>query len=155
MNATQQASAFGERLPTELEISNAETLRQIVASQVKDDGDTIINVSNEQGEALPVTLSPALAHSFLEVLRVISSGRGFQLIPLDSQLTTQQAADLLNVSRPHLIKVLERGDIPFERVGRHRRIKASELLKYKEKRDDKRASALADMAEFDGKHGLL
>lgn len=155
MNATLPALAFDERLPTELESTNAETLRQIVASQIKEDGETVINIANENGETQPITLSPALARSFLDVLRLVSSGRGFQLIPLDTQLTTQQAADLLNVSRPHLIKVLERDNIPFEKVGRHRRIKASDLLAYKEKRDAKRDAALADMAEFDGASGLL
>lgn len=155
MNAAFPASAFDERLPTELESTNAETLRQIVASQIKEDGDTVIKIANEDGETLPVTLSPALAQSFLEVLRLVSSGRGFQLIPLDSQLTTQQAADLLNVSRPHLIKVLERGDIPFDHVGRHRRVKASHLMEYKEERDAKRAAALDDMIAFDGENDLL
>lgn len=155
MDAAFPASAFDERLPTELESTNAETLRQIVASQIKEDGDTVIKIANEDGETLPVTLSPALAQSFLEVLRLVSSGRGFQLIPLDSQLTTQQAADLLNVSRPHLIKVLERGDIPFDHVGRHRRVKASDLMEYKEERDAKRAAALDDMIAFDGENDLL
>lgn len=155
MNATLHASAFDERLPTELESTNAEALRQIVASQIKEDGETVINIADEKGKTQPITLSPALAQSFLEVLRLVSSGRGFQLIPLDSQLTTQEAADLLNVSRPYLIKLLERNDIAFERVGRHRRIKASDLIKYKENRDENRANALADLAKFDGEHGLL
>ncbi len=155
MNAALHASAFDERLPTEVESSNAEALRQIVASQFKEDGETVINIADEKGKTQPITLSPALAQSFLEVLRLVSSGRGFQLIPLDSQLTTQQAADILNVSRPHLIKLLERHDIAYERVGRHRRIKASDLMAYKEKRDAKRAVALEDLAQFDGEHGLL
>lgn len=155
MNAAMDASAFDERLPSELERTNAETLRQIVASQIQEDGDTIINISDNDGEVIPVTLSPALTQSFLELLRLVSSGRGFSLLPLDSQLTTQQAADLLNVSRPHLIKLLETENIDYERIGRHRRIKASELIAYKEKRDQKRADALTDLAQFDGANSLL
>lgn len=155
MNAALHASNFDERLPTELESTNAEALRQIVASQIKEDGETVINIATEEGNTQPITLSPALAQSFLEVLRLVSSGRGFHLIPLDSQLTTQQAADILNVSRPHLIKLLERKDIAYERVGRHRRIKASDLMVYKENRDAQRAAALADLAVFDGEYGLL
>lgn len=154
MNAASPAPAFDERLPTELESTNAATLLQIVASQLQEGGETVINIANAQGQTQPVTLSPALAQSLLEVLRLISSGRGFQLIPLDSQLTTQQAADLLNVSRPHLIKLLERDDIAFTKVGRHRRIKAGDLLAYKEARDAKRRAALEDMAQFDGAHSL-
>jgi excisionase family DNA binding protein len=155
MSAASPASAFDERLPTKLESTNAEMLRQIIASQIKENDDTIINVANVEGKTRPITLSPALTHSFLEVLRLISSGKGFQLIPLDSQLTTQQAADLLNISRPHLIKILERGDVPFGTVGRHRRIKASDLFAYKDKRDSERDTALADLAEFDGENSIL
>jgi len=155
MNAASFASAFDERLPSQLESTNAETLRQILASQIQQDGDTVINVTTESGETRPVVLSPALANSFLELLRLVSSGRGFQLIPLDSRLTSQQAADLLNVSRPHLIKLLERDDIPFEHVGRHRRVLASDLLAYKEKRDAARTKALDDLAQFDGENSLL
>lgn len=157
MNATPHVSAFDERLPTELEVTNAETLRQIVASQIKEDSDTVIHIADDEGKSQPVTLSPALARSFLEVLRLVAMGRGFQLIPLDSQLTTQQAADLLNVSRPYLIKLLERDDIELKctKVGRHRRIKASDLLAYKDKRDADRAKHLSDLAEFDGEHDLL
>jgi len=154
MNATSLASAFDERLPTNLEISNAETLRQIVASQFNEDGETVIHIADDKGKTQPITLSPALAHSFLEVLRLVAMGRGFRLIPMDSQLTTQQAADILNVSRPHLIKLLEREDIGFDKVGRHRRIKACDLLAYKDKRDAERAKHLSDLAEFDGAHGL-
>lgn len=155
MNAVSPLTAFDERLPTELESTNAEALRQIVASQFKEDGETTINIANEDGKSLPITLSPALARSFLELLRLVSSGRGFQLIPMDSLLTSQQAADILNVSRPHLIKLLERGDIEFGHVGRHRRIKASDLLAYKDKRDAERSKMLEELAEFDGENGLL
>lgn len=155
MNAALPVSAFDERLPTKLESTNAELLRQIVASQFNEEGETTINVADQDGNTQPVTLTPALAKSFLEVLRLVSSGRGFQLIPMDSLLTTQQAADILNVSRPHLIKVLERGDIDFDHVGRHRRIKASDLLEYKEARDKKRSKILDDLAEFDGNNNLL
>lgn len=155
MNAASTSLAFDERLPTEIESSNAESLLRIIASQVAQDGDTVINVAVEGGKTFPVTLTPTLAHSFLEVLRLVSSGRGFRLIPLDSKLTTQQAADILNVSRPHLIKLLEEGHIPFDRVGRHRRIKAGDLMAFKEKRDTERAAALEDMAAFDGATDLL
>jgi len=155
MTSAQSALAFDERLPTELESTNAETLRQIVASQFNENGETVIHVSDDKGKPQPVTLTPALAQSFLDVLRLVSSGRGFQLIPLESMLTTQQAADILNVSRPYLIKLLERNDIEYSHVGRHRRVKACDLLTYKDRRDSERAKLLSDIAEFDGNNDLL
>lgn len=155
MTAAQKASAFDGRLPTQIESKNATQLRQIMASQFNLDGDTTINLMVEKGETKPITLTPALAASFMELLRLVSDGRGFQLIPLDTMLTTQQAADILNVSRPHFIKMLDRGDIGHEFVGRHRRVKASDLFDYKDRRDDDRDKRLEAIAAFDVENGLL
>ena len=93
----------------------------------------------ESGEIQTVTLAPALTASLLEVLRLVSSGRGFRMIPVEAELTTQQAADLLNVSRPFLVNLLENGDVPFTKTGRHRRVRADDLFAYKEKRDATRS----------------
>lgn len=64
-------------------------------------------------------------------------------------LTTQQAADILNVSRPFLITLLERGEIQHTLVGRHRRIQAEHLFAYKKARDEKRSNASSDLAKMD------
>ena len=92
--------AYFDRLPDEVEIRNAEQLRTIVASQIREGERTTLSLALDSGKAQSVTLTPALAASLLEVLRLVSSGRGFRMIPVESELTTQQAADLLNVSRP-------------------------------------------------------
>ena len=113
-----------------------------------------LSLALEGGEVHNLTLAPSLAASLLEVLRLVSSGRGFRMIPVGSELTTQQSADLLNVSRPFLVKLLEAGDIPFTKTGRHRRVRADDFLAYKEKRDAARSDALDDLARIDAKDSL-
>ncbi len=85
-----------------------------------------------------------------QVLGLLAQGRGVQIFPKDAELTTQQAADLLNVSRPYLIGLLEAGQIPFRKVGRHRRITVEALMEYKRQDDLQRraaADALADLSQ--------
>ncbi|GGX67855.1 hypothetical protein GCM10007385_41330 [Tateyamaria omphalii] len=147
--------AFSDRLPDEVEIKNAEQLRTIVAAHMRQGAPTTLSLAQEGGDVQNVTLSPALAESLLEVLRFVSSGRGFRMIPVGSELTTQQAADLLNVSRPFLVKLLEEGEIPYTKTGRHRRVRAEDLFAYKEKRDAMRSDALGDLARMDAEDGLV
>ncbi|MGI6245025.1 MAG: excisionase family DNA-binding protein [Pseudochelatococcus sp.] len=85
----------------------------------------------------------------MELLRHIGRGDSVTLVPVNKMLTTQQAADILNISRPFLISLLEKGEIEFSLVGRHRRIKAEHLFAYKKARDERRAAALSDLAELD------
>jgi excisionase family DNA binding protein len=83
-----------------------------------------------------------------QVLSLLESGHGVQIIPKDAELTTQQAADVLNVSRPYVIGLLESGQIPFRRVGRHRRITFKSLMEYKRRDDLQRRAAADDLADL-------
>jgi excisionase family DNA binding protein len=76
------------------------------------------------------------------VLAHMAAGQGVSIVPSQAELTTQQAADMLNVSRPFLIGLLEQGVIDYRKVGTHRRIKASSLMAYM-REDDRRRSAAA------------
>ena len=154
MNAVAQ-EAFSDRMRSKLEIENADQLRTIMAGIIRDDGDTTLNLVQEKGKLESIPLTPAIARTFLDVLRLISSGRGFRLIPVDAELTTQQAADLLNVSRPFLIKLLEEQKIPFTKTGRHRRVRAVDLFAYKAGRDHQGSEALSDMAALDFEQRLV
>jgi excisionase family DNA binding protein len=86
----------------------------------------------------------------LDVLTQMAEGNAVTLIPIHAELTTQEAANLLNISRPYLIKLLEKGDIPFHKVGTHRRILFSDLLAFQEnahKETQKALDALVEQAQ--------
>ncbi|MCA1598272.1 MAG: helix-turn-helix domain-containing protein [Chloroflexi bacterium] len=72
----------------------------------------------------------------------MAQGAAIGLVPLHKELTTQQAADLLNVSRPFLIKLLDEGTIPYTRPGKHRRVRFSDVMSYKHCRDTERRAFL-------------
>src|SRR6516164_8003476 len=136
-----------DRLPSASEKAAANQLRQILAAHAG--GDVKLRVLDEKSKPAKVTLSPALSGLLMELLRHIGRGDAVTLVPVHEMLTTQQAADILNVSRPFLISLLERGDVSYTMTGRHRRIKAEDLFAYKRERDGKRSKALSDLAELD------
>jgi len=99
---------------------------------------------------------PALAVGLLlRLLKDLAAGNAVTLIPIHAELTTQQVADLLGVSRPFVIKQLEEGKLPFRVVGTHRRVLFTDLMEYKRKMGVQRKDALqhlADQAQQEG-HG--
>ncbi len=99
-----------------------------------------------------MTLTPSLSNLLIDLLRHVGSGHAVTLVPVGQMLSTQQAADLLNVSRPFLITLLDRQEIPHTLVGRHRRIRAEHLFAYKQARDARRGDALSALAAMDGEH---
>lgn len=82
-----------------------------------------------------------------DIITSMSEGKSVALIDSDSELTTQQAADIIRVSRPHLIKLLETGEIPHRKVGTHRRIVLSDLLNYQESQKKKREMHLGELVQ--------
>jgi excisionase family DNA binding protein len=89
----------------------------------------------------------------LLILKNLQAGRAISIVPEHQQLTTQRAADILGVSRPFLVRLLENGDIPFHMVGSHRRIYLRNLLEYKRQRDAARHEAINNMARAEMEAG--
>jgi excisionase family DNA binding protein len=91
---------------------------------------------------------------FAQILALVAAGQGVQLIPDAAELTTQQAADFLNVSRPYLIGLLEAGEIPFRMVGTHRRIRFEDLREYRRRDDLSRRKAADELTQLSEDLGL-
>ena len=102
----------------------------------------------------PISIPAAIFKTIIDLLVKVGNGNAVQLVPVQAELTTQQAADLLNVSRPHLVKLLERGEIKFRMVGTHRKVRARELLSYRDRMAEARRGALGRMVAADEEMGL-
>jgi excisionase family DNA binding protein len=118
----------------------ARRIRDYLASH-QDEDPLEIHVEGDDSDVLVVPRAGAAM--LAQALSVLESGQGVVLIPSEAQLTTQQAADMLNVSRPYLIGLLETGKIEYSKVGRHRRVPFRALMEYK-RRSDQHARAAAD-----------
>ena len=89
-----------------------------------------------------------------KILKATGQGQPISLVPIATEMTTQAAAELLGCSRPHLVKLLEKGNIPFTMVGRHRRVKFQDVIDYKKEMKSKQEQLLIDMMKSDEDLGL-
>ncbi|MEX2315335.1 MAG: helix-turn-helix domain-containing protein [Thermomicrobiales bacterium] len=89
-----------------------------------------------------------------QVVHVLARGEAVSIVPVQKELTTQQAADLLNISRQYLIRVLDRGEIPFHMVGTHRRLAFGDVMEYKRRRDAERRRGFDALTQLCQELGL-
>ena len=148
MTLPAHSEPLGGRLPSMDDRQSANQLRRILASQKE--GEASLNVIEPKTrDRVEIPLTPAMSDLLLELLRHIGRGSAVTLVPIQEKLTTQQAADLLNVSRPHLIKLLDQKEMKHTLVGRHRRIDAEEVFRYKARRDGERSKAMEELLSGD------
>ena len=106
-----------------------------------------IQIFDDKNQAHRVELPTSALRLLVDILAELAEGNAVKVVPVHAELTTQEAADMLNVSRPHLVKLLEEGALPFHRAGKHRRVRFAELMQFKAQRDQASEDAMAALAK--------
>ena len=133
------------------EEQDLEPIKRVAGDLVANPNRNYILVDDQHGE---IKLPPLLVRVLMEAARQLAKGNSISILHYEQELTTQHAADLLQVSRPYLIRLLEEGKICYHLVGSHRRIRLGDLLDYKKTRDARRQANISEMARVSESLGL-
>lgn len=134
--------------PAEREVAAAVQGQRTLAAYLATGLDTQrIEIFDKDDIAHEVELPTSALRLLVEILGELALGNAVKVVPIHAELTTQEAADMLNVSRPHLVKMLENGELKFTRTGRHRRVLFADLMAYKTHRDQHSTEAMAALAQ--------
>jgi excisionase family DNA binding protein len=128
-----------------------ECLENLDESSMSQAGD-VVALQTDEGQELRVPV--AAFRLFVQALREMAKGHAVTLVPIYAELTTQQVADILNVSRPYVVRLLEREEIPHIKRGRHRRVRFEDLMTYKTQDDLKRKQARDEMVSLSQELGF-
>jgi len=143
---SQLSKAFEPVAPTAVEAELAlESSRRLAPYLSAGDG-VRLQILDDGGRGEPVTVPGAAVRLLVRILVEMAEGNAVRLVPVHAELTTQEAANFLNVSRPYLVRLLEEGRIPFRKVGTRRRVQLADLIAYKATDDARREKALAALA---------
>ncbi|WP_425235406.1 helix-turn-helix domain-containing protein [Ulvibacterium sp.] len=121
-----------------------------VLEQLKSENPEIEIEETKEKIKIPLRVLKLLA----KILKVTSQGNPISIVPIATEMTTQAAAEFLGCSRPHLVKLLEEGKIPFAKVGKHRRVKFEDIVAYKEEMKSNQEQLLMDIMKSDEELGL-
>ena len=113
-----------------------------------------IQIFDDQKQAHQVELPTSALRLLVDILAELADGNAVKVVPVHAEMTTQEAADLLNVSRPHLVKLLEEGVLAYHRTGKHRRVRFADLMHYKETRERASEQAMAELAQQSQEPGM-
>lgn len=105
-----------------------------------------IEIFDKENRAHQVEVPTSALRLLVDILGELAIGNAVKIVPIHAELTSQEAADLLNVSRPHLVKLLEAGELPFYKTGRHRRVLFSDLMQFKQRREQSSQDAMEELA---------
>ncbi|MEY8772687.1 helix-turn-helix domain-containing protein [Erwinia sp. ACCC 02193] len=113
-----------------------------------------ISIQDANDQTHQIELPTSSLTLLMKILGELAVGNAVQVVPVHAELTTQEAANILNVSRPHMVKLLEEGKLPFHKTGRHRRVLFADLMHYKAERESESNDAMQELADLSQELGL-
>ena len=147
------ALAHRQPPPSVQEAALARSSGQSLARLIRKNRPLKLKVTDADQEQ-PIELPPGAVLLLMDILEAMAAGRGITLIPENAELTTVQAADVLNVSRPFLIKLLKAKALPCRKVGAHRRIRMEDVMAYKARIDADREAVLDQLVAEAQEHDM-
>src|SRR6266581_616313 len=136
-------------LPSEAEAILAKETGRGLAARMREDEPLRLRILDDASPEGTFNLPASALRLLVRILEEMARGNAVTLIPVHAELTTQEAADMLNISRPSLIQLLDEGKIDYRKVGTHRRVRFEALMKFKRQADADRKAALAELAAYD------
>ena len=140
-------------LPSEAEAIIARETSRVLASRAKTGEPLRLRMIDDPAKET-VKIPASAVRMLIRILEEMACGNAVTLIPVHAELTTQEAADMLNISRPTLIQLLDEGMIEFRRVGTHRRVRFEGPMAYKRRADGERRAVLAELSAYDQEIGI-
>lgn len=126
----------------------------MLASHIRDSDPIELKIPDLPSAEGTLRLPVSAVRLLVRILEEMARGNAVTLIPVHAELTTQEAAEMLNISRPSLIQLLDEGKIDYRRVGTHRRVRFEGLMKYKRGAEAARKAALEELAAYDQEIGI-
>jgi excisionase family DNA binding protein len=133
--------------PTAADSRLAQESSRRLAPHLKERGNLRMQVVSKGGRPEePLTIPASIFRVLFDMLTAMAEGKAMTVIPVEAELTSQQIANLLNVSRPFVVGLMDKGEIPHRKVGRHRRVRLGDLMAYKEQVEARQQKALEGLA---------
>jgi excisionase family DNA binding protein len=147
-------TAMALTLPTEADTLLAKETSRVLASRIRNSDPLELRIPDDPSPAGRVRLPLVAVRLLVRILEEMARGNAVTLIPVHAELTTQEAAEMLNISRPSLIQLLDEGKIEYRKVGTHRRVRFEVVMEYKRVAEAARRAALQELADYDREIGL-
>lgn len=142
------------KLPTPEEAQQAQQAARVLSRLLRRKTVRPLQIQSQGGKEVTVTVPREAFELFLDILGQMANGNAVSIVPVHAELTTQQAAEMLNVSRPFLVKLLDEGKIAFRMVGTHRRVRVADLVEYQRQDATYRKGVADELAAQAQEHDL-